>query len=75
MRSLLRRVLHPRTCASSVRNLDGSLLWCAERSRHQGNLHRSASGIEWGGRMSSGIAVVVHPPSAGPVRPNEEPTP
>lgn len=61
MRTLLRRVIDPRTCPSSVRNLDGNLLWCTRRTRHEGELHHSRTGIEWGGRLSCGVAVVVHP--------------
>lgn len=75
MRTLLRRVMHPRMCPSSVRNLDGSLLWCTERASRHGFLHRSREGIEWGGGWATGVTMVVHPKSAGLVRPDEEPTP
>lgn len=61
VRVIVRRLLHPRTCADHVRNLDGSLLWCARPKGHEPRSHRAADGVYWDRRSSDGVLRIVHP--------------
>lgn len=64
LKTAVRRLLHPGTCSDHVRDLDGSLLWCARPKGHEvdaAQSHRAMNGVHWNRRSSNGILRIVHP--------------